>query len=396
MDPSELAPYLPYVMAMVAAWLLVVVIATLLYGWKHLGAPPARAGVTEAQALGLAEWQRRRRLRLGLRHAMLRLGGLTATPQDPYGVPWLVLVGAEAEDGKSLLDALGYARGTEGALVRSLGMIGHVRFCQEGVVLDTTGGLNGESWKRHWAMLIRTLREARTQRPLDGIVIAVPAPWLTGTDALSTERLTALGVRLHDTLLEAQRLTGLRVPVTVLLTRCQSLPGFAALAAALSPGLRDEELGWPMPYALDTAFQPHWIGEAMGALEQGLSGLQIKVLMTAGHIADPHALVGLPEAVGGLGSGLETLLTAIFGESAYHEAFMFRGFHLTGVVTAPEDGEDNAAFAHRLFAERIFREHGLVRPSLGAFSVRRRRLRAAQAALALTTCLGVAGLAALW
>ena len=98
------------------------------------------------------------------------------------------------------------------------------------------------------------------------------------------------------------------------------------------------------------------------------------------------------DSVEALAQPLSNLLTPMLRPSAYHEAFMFRGFYLTGRTDAGAEAMPDA-FTARLFSERIFPEHVLAQPVGGARSRRRRQIRIAQVVLAVGLVLSVVGVA---
>ncbi|MFD2233133.1 type VI secretion system protein [Phaeospirillum tilakii] len=331
-----------------------------------------------------------RALRRQVRQALGTLARLGDAGADPYAVPWIVALGAEGADTPRLLAAIDSAAPAEASVIPGAGA---VHFLPQGAVfhagdslIERPGGLD------HWRQLVRLLAECRPHRPLDGLVVVLPADALSGPAALPFDRVAEWGARLCTLIAAAQGLTGLRVPVSIVIDRCDRLPGLAALIGALPEAARDAPLGWANPYALETAFQPDWADQAVETVAAGLSDLGIQLLLGETAPADPDPLLLAPSEVRALLPRLKPLLAAMFQPSAYHEAFLFRGLFLAG---ASDDEGPGQAFVPGLFNHRVFREFQLVRPVRGLLTRRTRRLRLTQAALAASLLAAAAGLTAL-
>lgn len=368
---SEPPAWLPWAVLALVLLLLAVIGLTLWWLFRRRDEPPAPAppAGNEAEAED-GRWLFRH-LRGEVRRSLRTLAELSDNGGNPYSVPWIVAAGLDGADTAATLAALDPASGVEGVMPRA----GMVRFCRHGAVFHAGDMLLGTAdGLRRWRRLVRLLTACRPHRPLDGLVLTVPVDALAGPHALPFDRLADRGARLSEMIASVQRITGLRVPVTVVLTRCESLRGFSALTESLGAEARGEALGWPVPYSLDTAYQADWADQAVDGIAQALSGAGIHLLMAGDRVRDPDSLMLLPSQVRGLAGALRPLLAAMFQPSAYHESFLFRGLFLTG----------GGAFAAGLFDHKVFREYQLVRPVRGVLTRRTRRLRVAQAVLAVS------------
>lgn len=351
-----------------------------------------------------------------------------------YEVPW-VLVAGESRAGKTAAlagcglqrpfdaSAPGNAPASERDPLRW-------ELFDRGVALDLKGDLflrpDGSTYEEGWGHFLRLLARHRPRRPLDGIVLAVPASLLRGPDA--RDQAAARGEAVSRRLREMQRALGVRLPVYLLVTRCDALPGFASLAAQLPEGARDEAFGWASPHHVDAAFRPEWVDAAFEEIHGDLLGTQAEMLAEA---ADPDGVFQLPREVEGLAPAARAFLEETFRESVYHESFFFRGLYLTGsadpaaaltaaaadvpptalpdppadVVGAAgalaggggEDGEDPApaarpVFLRDLLGEKVFAERNLARRASGGRFGRDRAVLAAQGVMAAAVLVGGLGL----
>src|SRR5262249_46232887 len=146
-----------------------------------------------------------------------------------------------------------------------------------GVVLGFEDGLVGQPQaERRLIDLLREVEVIRPDRPLDSLVIALPWRFLADADE---DALVARGRQLYNLILTVQRRTGWRVPVYVLVSQADALPGFSAIGHAVLAQALNPMIGWAAPKTLDSVFQPGWVDEAFEALCAALSIEQLHVLM---------------------------------------------------------------------------------------------------------------------
>lgn len=387
---SALIAWLPWVIVAVLVLAIIAAVVTALL-WRRLrgkDAPAAPEAEPDAEepppqdSRWLAAHMRRE-----VRKSLNTLRALSDGGDNPYSVPWIVALGAEGAETRKVIDAIDPDHPAAGGVIPRAGSMS---FCRNGAVfhagdtlVEVGGGLG------IWRRLIQLMAACRPHRPVDGLVVTLPASMLRGPDALPFDRLADRGGRFGEMIAAAQRITGLRVPVTLVITGCEELEGFPALASALPESALDDALGWATPYALESTFQPEWADQAVEHIATSLSGVAIQLLMTGTTAADPDGLLLLPSQVRDMALRLKPLLAAMFQPSAYHEAFLFRGIYLVGAQPAKAG---RGAFVSGLFNDKIFREYQLVRPVKGILTKRTRRLRLTQAALAAFAAVSVAGL----
>src|SRR6185503_4531810 len=140
---------------------------------------------------------------------------------------------------------------------------------------------------------------------------------------------------LYRKLWQAQRILGMRLPVYVLITKCDEITGFSSFGKQLPENLHNQMFGWSNPSTLDTAYRPELVGEAFESIHKHLSLLQFEIYAERDEIEDRDDLFQLPFAVQSMRESLSVYLDDLFKQSAYHESYMFRGIYLCG--EAPVD-----------------------------------------------------------
>ncbi|MDP9122071.1 MAG: type VI secretion system protein, partial [Acidobacteriota bacterium] len=346
-------------MVLAAIAILVVLIVVLLYllvrRRQVSEAGPAVAGEPGAVDVDFTAGKGSR-LAAAFAHAATRLRSLLRGRDWRYALPWVLLLG-ETDGAKSRLlggAGLNLPLGEPADPTPEEGQGCNFWFLDRGIVLDVSGDLllradGRSSDERSWRQLLALLQRYRPGRPLDGVVLALPARDLLAPEplpdrppggALADEKAAVL----HGKLRQAQQQLGLSFPVYILLTGCEMLTGFASFARELPEALRGGMLGWSSPYALSTLYQADWTGEAFDGLTAGLYRAQIEIFGAGQQVAEPDALFALPGELRKLEGPLRSWLGQIFKPSSYHEPLLLRGIYLCGAV-AGEAGLTSAGSA---------------------------------------------------
>jgi type VI secretion system protein ImpL len=388
-----LHPLLTFVLPVVAialAGLLVLASRAAIRELHPQGGGPKGAAGNGKQS---GAWSERPAVTVG--RAAAELSSLTGAARQIDAVPLLVVVGAGTEIVRRTVPELGSEELQSVTQALPRGDVS-IALGPDGAVASFADGLLGsERWEARWAEFLEAMARMRRDQPFDSLVVMIPAADLAGPARLGDEQLTTEGERLYHIIWSVQRASGWRVPIQLVIHGCNDLIGFDATAQRLPPQTRSAVLGWSVPFGLDTVFERRWVSEGIDALVGRLSAVQARLLMQAQDIEEAEQLLLFPQGVASLAEPLSVLLVSALRQSAYHQPFMFRGLYLIGRAAA--DGAGAAApatdvFAARLFRERIFPEHVLCQPIEGARTWRRRRIRLAQAALALLVVIGLFGM----
>jgi len=309
-------------------------------------------------------------------------------------IPWVLLVGEEAA-GKSELLAHSGLDLPMGPPEEGQGCSWW--FFDRGVVLDVAPDFVLDATGRgsdelRWRQLLQLLDRHRAERPIDSIVLALPAadlaqPGERTSDVLARaeRKATILAAKLRET----QTRLGLRVPVYLLVTGCERLPGFGAFFAELPERLRDEMFGWSSPYGVDTAYRTEWVDEAFSSLRQELLAAQFEVFAGRSRLgadaadaatvaAAADAVFTFPDHFAVLREPLQVYFDRMFKASAYHESIFPRGLYFSGA----DPVRARSLFVRDLFERKIFPEHTLARPTARTFLTQRRAVLALQTGVA--------------
>jgi len=344
-------------------------------------------------------------LKQSFRSAVELIESNLATRSERYNLSWTLILN-EGQGGRELplvQSGLPSALSADSTLTAAAQGIGW-NFFDKGVAVQLQADHLGASdpdapgANNTWDDFLGLCRNYRPERPFDAIVIAIPASVFLRGDSQGQLDLAARAKAIHRRLWLAQNRLALRFPVYLTITDCESIPGFAAFAAALPEPMRRSILGWSSPYELVAPFQGQWVDAAMNEVVRALSDSCSELCALEAADSDSRAYFMLPNEVERLRAGLKLFAEELMRPSAYHEPFLLRGIYLTGdcsdaaallgrIHDAPAQleagadmaadaaqaeaplalvaGQSNAmpAFLRDIFERKIFAEVGLVRSS---------------------------------
>lgn len=342
-----------------------------------------------------------------------------------YQLPWYVFIGAPGS-GKTtaLLNS-----GLQFPLAEKLGTasirgVGGTRNCDwwftdEAVMLDTAGRYTTQDSdsaadKAAWQSFLDLLRKNRPRQPLNGIVLTVGvADLLTQSPARRADHAAALRARIQ----ELNDKLGVRIPIYVLVTKCDLLSGFTEYFLPLGKEERAQVWGMTFPYEekTSTGFPLQKFTEEFRLLNQRVTAGLVGRMAPEKDPTKQVAVFTFPQEFGTFGPLLGDFLDSVFLASKYAQAPLVRGVYFTsgtqegspidrimgtlsrafGVergVVPPKSGAGRSYFLTKLLKDVMFGEAGLAGANQ-AWDRRRKLLRRAAAA-----CIAVAaiGIAAAW
>ncbi|HXB21584.1 MAG TPA: type VI secretion protein IcmF/TssM N-terminal domain-containing protein, partial [Candidatus Solibacter sp.] len=260
-----------------------------------------------------------------------------------YRAPWYMVVGAANSGKTTMLEHSGISLSLrEGATDFGVSHGVGWRFFDGGVLLDVPGdfflhaGRPGSD-ERSWKSLLRNLQRYRPGRPLDGIVLTLPCTELIGEKAISPAQIGQRAAQIVDKLWQLEQWLGLCLPIYVVITKCDTMPGFNGLARQLPSAYHRQMFGWSNPNNLQAAFDPSWIDQGFDELSQNLNILQSEVFVERDEIDDRDSVFLFSTRLQELRKPLRIYLAQIFKQPAYRESHQLRGFYFVGDGADPED-----------------------------------------------------------
>jgi type VI secretion system protein ImpL len=199
--------------------------------------PDRRAEILALQTQMKAALDALKRTKLGSR------GGKNAL----YALPWYVIVGPPAAGKTTALtqSGLGFISPPGGGGAKVRGTAGTRNcdwwFSERAILLDTAGRLaTAEDDRDEWLSFLDTVRKFRSERPLDGLIVALSAEELVSKSELELEE-TAKTLRAR-----ADELMGrleMVLPIYVMFTKIDLVGGFVEFWGDLTKAQRSQAFG---------------------------------------------------------------------------------------------------------------------------------------------------------
>lgn len=372
---------------------------------------------------------------LAFRTTLKRLAD-QAGVRSPYTLPWVLLLGDRGTGKTSFARAASLPR-LLAEMDTPAGEDATLHCFESGVLIDAAARAAmtpdgrpaaNDAWRR----LMRAVQWYRPQRGLDGVILAISARDLMGAHALGTEMLAIKGDAFQTQLWDLQRRVGLRLPIYIVVTQCDHIPGFAAFWQAAPAGGTGTMLGWAAPRATDRPFDPADVDQAMADVSGALWNHYVDAAAGLDAPQDADGMFRFPGEFPALATPLKTFLARALRAAAFQETHFLRGIWFTGAaealdtadilaapLSAPAPAPSNALtarpslsaalagtagqaaiastaprllFVTDLLAEKIFAETGLAQPARTGLMARTRTSLLAQSALVGTTLVLAIGL----
>ena len=370
---------------------LVILMFLTLRSKRPLKLPPLKSEAAEgsqaARQLGLG-------LRTRLKQLVQDLRYFFGQKDDPYQVPWVLMLG-DNKSGKSSLGAsLVSSRRLKSLIsapVNDPGSQGWWGF-EQGMLVDLDALVERSSESE---VLDQIMRE-RPERPLDAVLLCITANDLVN----STERtLLDRGVELHEQMTRLQQRFAFTFPVYVLVTKTDELEGFDEYWAAQDPQRLDQMFGWSTPGSLESGFSAQRVTEAFTEIGTTLRKIQLDAAAEGtaleGFDKDPNresnapdsekadAFFLFPKRIDQLRRPSTRFIQQIFTVNPYQANFFFRGLYFSGALeqrnAEPEESvAPQVAFVDELFSDKIFAERNLARPVAGSIWSRQEQIKRLQ------------------
>ena len=268
-----------------------------------------------------------------------------------------------------------------------------------------------------WHTLLHMLRRERPDSPLNGIIVTISCADLLSGRA-EPDKLTEQADRIRNFLERTRRTLGVRLPLHVIVTKCDTLPGFRTFARTLPEERRNDIFGWANPHDVEARFDAGWVDTGFQELRSELIALRDELVAAPEQVEDAVGLFVFDSEFVDMQEPLKDFVSKLMSEGERRPSLFFRGMYFTGDamdVTGLDANEETQSergprpttritgeiaggeahhlvFLRSLFAEKIFKEAGLARPTARFRLARDRRVVAAQAAAIVLLAGGSVGL----
>ncbi|SAL03711.1 putative lipoprotein [Caballeronia calidae] len=385
------------------------------------------AGQGQAAAAGSAELAVLRE-RFGQALAILRQARMKGVNgrQWVYQLPWYMFIGAPGTGKSTALAHSGLRFPLREKLGdEAIGGVGGTRHCDwwftdDAVLVDTAGRYttqdsDSQADESAWTGFLQLLRKYRPRRPLNGLIVTVSAADLVRQDETARDahirtirsRLTELSERL-----------GVRLPVYVVVTKCDLLAGFTEFFDDLGEAERNQV--WGITFAFD---ESPGADAALAAFPAEFDALGARLQARVPHRMQRESDVqrrarvyGFAQQFAGLQPALGRFLDGAFRGTRFEASPLLRGVYFTSgtqhgrpidrAISAiaqslglgcdagyNRDASGRAYFINRLLKDVVIAESGLVGANARFERCSAWLRRGALALIGVTLMLALAGMA---
>ncbi|MBB72819.1 MAG: type VI secretion system membrane subunit TssM [Legionellales bacterium] len=280
-----------------------------------------------------------------------------------YQLPWYVLIGPSAAGKSSLLrhsDLNFPLANTDDIRVQGYGGTRNCDwwFADEGIILDTAGRYTTATEdEAEWLRFLGLLKRYRPKYPLNGILITLSLPELCEGDKQDLQRhVTVISQRINEIFTRL----GYVVPVTIILSKIDLLPGFDAFAKDLSAESANAPFGVDLS-ATDV--------DSSAALQAGFDELRetlfAKQLQTFAHHDSPtfNSRVYLfNQAFTKAATQVSALVELLITDSPYRKSFHCQGVYFTSSLQdCTDESNSRSYFVKNLFYRVILpHQHAII------------------------------------
>ena len=294
-----------------------------------------------------------------------------------YKLPCFMMLGNEHSGKSTLLNSLNLEHLTsDGSEINTMW-----KLFKKGAIFEMPQTEYKEDDRKFWSFIAELFAFIRPRRPLDGLIITVPADVLISHSAIekyATEMFSKIFQFQHD--------INFRLPIYLIITKSDLIQGFTEFTYLLHESSKQQIFGWSCPYALNSAFTTTWIDDLFSTLHNGIRKAVIHFAQEKNINEDLEKAILFETNIKKLKTSLSAYLGAMFHSHNPSDGLILRGVYFVGlpkIITKPssellqpaalspslsthityENAYSNSlCFVQDLFTEKIFKEHNLASP----------------------------------
>jgi type VI secretion system protein ImpL len=263
----------------------------------------------------------------------LKTSKLSRGRKDALAVlPWYLIVGPPGAGKSTALRNSGLKfpyLSAKGGGVRG---VGGTRNCDwwltnEAVLLDTAGRyVSSEDDRPEWFAFLDTLVKYRPRRPINGLIVAVSVSELLGVDPQAAGEL---GQGIRERLDEITSRLRTLVPVYLVLTKCDLLPGFLEMFADLTRSERGQIWGFTVPLRAQEDASSDLLLKRFDELVSALEQRALKRLGQERRLEARERIYQFPQRFDELRKNLAEFVQPLFQDNVYQDTPVMRGLYFT-------------------------------------------------------------------
>lgn len=179
-----------------------------------------------------------------------------------YKLPCFMIIGPKGSGKTTLLDNLNFEHlMSEKSEKNSLW-----KLFKEGAIFEFPNIDPAVDKSKFWTFISELFVFIRPRRPLDGIIVTVPADFFI-SGAVNVEKHAR---EMFDRIFQFQHDINFKLPIYFIVTKADQIFGFQEFVHLLKENTKQQIFGWSCPYSLDMAFSPNWINEIFSTIADGI------------------------------------------------------------------------------------------------------------------------------
>ncbi|WP_434391116.1 type VI secretion system membrane subunit TssM [Melittangium boletus] len=285
----------------------------------------------------------------------LKTSKLSRGRKDALAIlPWYLIVGPPGAGKSTALRNSGLKfpyLSAKGGGVRGLG---GTRNCDwwltnEAVLLDTAGRYtSSEDDRPEWFAFLDTLSKYRPKRPINGLIVAVSVSELMGVDPQAAGEL---GQNIRERLDEITSRLRTLVPVYLMITKCDLIPGFTEMYADLTRSGRGQIWGFTSPMDPQAGSSTDLLLERFDELVTVLEQRALKRLGQERRLEAREHIYQFPQRFDELRKNLAEFIQPLFLDNVYQDTPVMRGLYFTSGTQDQKPMERLAGASSDLFGD---------------------------------------------
>ena len=307
-----------------------------------------------------------------------------------YELPWYLIIGAPGSGKTTALRNCGLQfplKSTVGS--EAIRGVGGTRNCDwwftdQAVLIDTAGRFTTQDSdaandRATWGGFLQLLKRSRPRQAVNGVLVTVA---VTDLLARSPEERQQYATTVRQRIQELNEELGIRMPIYLLVTKCDLLAGFMDYFATLDKDQRAAVWGNTFAFEGSTADHLRTFGSEFDALLKRLDDGLVNQLQAERDPQRRTRIYGFPNQFACTRAPLQEFLDTVFSPSPYERETLLRGvyfisgtqegtpidrvmasvartFKLERAILAPNQAAGRSFFLNRLLGEVVFAERGL-------------------------------------
>ena len=249
-----------------------------------------------------------------------------------YALPWYAIIGPPGCGKSTALRNSGLQfpyLSASGGGVRGLG---GTRNCDwwmtsDAVILDTAGRWTSEDEDHEeWLGFLDLIKRFRPKKPLNGLITAVSIGDIGGC---REDDVSALARRVRERIDEVQQRLQMSMPVYVLFTKCDLIPGFVETFGDMSKQDRGQVWGFTAPLTKPIGTPGEYFAKGFEELSVMVGRRAMKRMGEERKIASRELIYGFPQQLDVMKQNLQEFVHQLFLENVFKETPRIRGVYFT-------------------------------------------------------------------